>query len=394
MEALASALGGTAQVFISSERLLLTMLSGQTFRTKVGSPVRAIGVNLDRLGALEVVAREIEQGRVGVIEAEHRIDAIEAAPALHPAWLIITAMALTAACLARLFGAEWPVVAAAFLAGVANTVLRRLLGRWTWNPVAAAFATALVSGLVGALALKTVPDVDPTLCLVAAGMILVPGVPLINGVADMVGGHIGTGWARLAAGTITVVAISFGLFLAAAAAGDLLPVSQSPGLLPAPEDFLFSAIAAFSFAMLFNVPMRSVWACVTCGMISHGLRTTLESFGVDVATATFLCAAIAGGLARWFGQRLRAPWSTFAFPGVVAMIPGSYAFRAGVGALEIIRQASKASSALVAETLSLAIATAVITTAVAIGLLIASAIHLPAGGFRHRREGARRDADA
>jgi uncharacterized membrane protein YjjB (DUF3815 family) len=80
------------------------------------------------------------------------------------------------------------------------------------------------------------------------------------------------------------------------------------------------------------------------------------------------------------------PWSTFAFPGVVAMVPGSYAFRTGMGALEIMRQASHASDALVAETLSLAIATTVMTAAIAIGLLIASSVHSGLFAGRHRGE--------
>ncbi|RSV52417.1 hypothetical protein CA233_01695 [Sphingomonas sp. ABOLD] len=47
----------------------------------------------------------------------------------HPAWLTVIAVATTAAALARLFGADSPVVAAAFLAGLINTALRRTLPR-------------------------------------------------------------------------------------------------------------------------------------------------------------------------------------------------------------------------------------------------------------------------
>jgi len=379
VEALTAALGFEAQVFISSERVLLTVLSGRTFRTKVGAPIHAPGVNLGRLDALDTVARDIEQKRIDVAEAGRRIDALEKSPLLHPVWLVIPAVALTTACLARLFGAEWPVVAAAFFAGIVSMALRLAFGRRGVNPVAAAFATAFISALAGVLLMKAIPEAAPTLCLVAAGMILVPGVPLINSVSDMMNGHVVAGLARLATGSVTIIAIGFGLFLAAAAAGDVLPVSQDPDLLPIAEDFLFAGLAAFGYAMLFNVPMRSAWACVICGMASHGVRTALVTFGMDVAVATLPCAILAGGLARWFSVRLGAPWSTFAFPGVVAMIPGSYAFRAGVGALQIMREGANSSSALIAETLSLIISTGILTAAVGIGLVIVSAVPLRMG---------------
>jgi uncharacterized membrane protein YjjB (DUF3815 family) len=46
--------------------------------------------------------------------------------------------------------------------------------------------------------------------------------------------------------------------------------------------------------------------------------------------------ALAGGvLAQGFGRYFHAPAAAFAFPGLVAMVPGSYAFRAVLGALQI-----------------------------------------------------------
>jgi uncharacterized membrane protein YjjP (DUF1212 family) len=382
LEQMASALGGSAEVFVSSERLLLSMRSGQSYRAKIGHPLQATAVNMAKLWALEDILDAARDRRIGLDEADRRIDAAEAAAPLHPPWLVVLAVAGTTACLARLFGAGATVVAAAFLAGIVNTLLRRQFAVRAVNPLAAAFVTAFISGLFGALLMKAVPGDAPTLCLVAAGMILVPGVPLINGIGDMATGHVGTGLARLASGAITVLAIGFGLFLAAIAAGDSLPVDTPTRLLSVPEDLLVSGLAAFGYAMLFNVPGRAVWACVVCGMASHGLRTALQGWGLDVAAATLLCATVAGLLAQWLGSRLRVPWTTFAFPGVVAMIPGSYAFRAATGSLGIMADGAHASATLVTETVSLAIATLVMTAAVGIGLLLASSLRQVLAGSK------------
>jgi uncharacterized membrane protein YjjB (DUF3815 family) len=68
---------------------------------------------------------------------------------------------------------------------------------------------------------------------------------------------------------------------------------------------------------------------------------------------------------------------TFAFPGIVAMIPGAYAFRAGIGGLEIMRAGANAPPALVAETIGLAVTAIVVTAAIAIGLCLALALPVP-----------------
>ncbi|MFE1599760.1 threonine/serine ThrE exporter family protein [Methylobacterium sp. ID0610] len=372
IESVAARLGVAAQVFVSSERLLLTVDAGGTFRTRVGHMLQGLGVDMGRLGGLERILDALAAGEIDLAEAGRRVDAVEAAGPRYPGWLVVTAVATTTACLARLFEAAWAVVAAAFVAGLINTLLRRAFAARRLNPIAAAFLTAGASGLVGALLLKLAPGASPALCLAAAGMILVPGVPLINGIDDLAHGHAGIGAARLATGAVTILAIGFGLFAAAALAGEALPVSSGQGHLGVPEDALVSGLAAIGYALLFAVPRRAILACVLCGIAGHGGRTALGAAGLDIATATLAASAGVGLLAVAMERRLGLPWTTFAFPGVVAMIPGSYAFHAATGALHVMAQGGASPPRLVAETLSLAIAAAVMTAAVGSGLLLAA----------------------
>jgi len=69
--------------------------------------------------------------------------------------------------------------------------------------------------------------------------------------------------------------------------------------------------------------------------------------------------------------------ATFAFPSVVALAPGSYAARAIIGGIQILRSGANAPGPLVAETMSLVIYTVVLTSAIALGLAIALAAPLP-----------------
>jgi hypothetical protein len=51
----------------------------------------------------------------------------------------------------------------------------------------------------------------PALCLVAPGMIIVPGVTLVNALQDMIKKHMTVGLARLGLGSLVTLAIAFGL---------------------------------------------------------------------------------------------------------------------------------------------------------------------------------------
>nr|WP_235983833.1 hypothetical protein [Mesorhizobium neociceri] len=67
------------------------------------------------------------------------------------------------------------------------------------------------------------------------------------------------------------------------------------------------------------------------------------------------------------------PVITFALPGVVAMIPGAYAFCAGIGGLGIMDAGADAPLALIGDTIGLAITAILMTAAIAVGLLLALA---------------------
>jgi uncharacterized membrane protein YjjB (DUF3815 family) len=205
---------------------------------------------------------------------------------------------------------------------------------------------------------------------VAPGMIVVPGVPLINGVRDVVQNHVTIGLARLATSSIIVLMIALGLFCAAIATGVDLPVDERMALQPLPADAAFSAIVAVGFALLFNVPIRLAWVCAVCGLVSHPLRTALLNTGLDIVPATLLAAAAGGVLSHYLARVFRAPAATFVFPAVLAMIPGSYGFRAAIGCLRILQLGGAAPPPLVAETLSLSVATGLLTMAIAIGVVV------------------------
>ncbi|MGX5666445.1 threonine/serine ThrE exporter family protein [Rhizobium daejeonense] len=366
----ARGLGHTVHVLITPGAILATVGSNERFSTKVGPEFTTPAVDMGRLTAIRAVVDDILGGLRDPDIIDGRLDAIEALSGRYPSFIVVLGVALTTASLARLFGASWTVVAAAFIAGIASACLRRLLPRFGLNQFLATFVVAVLSGLAGVLALRLWSDASPVLVLTAAGMILVPGVPLINGIREISSGNAGNGVARLTTGTMTVLAIGFALYAVGSLTGATLPVDVGPGSLSVAQDLVYAGLAALGFAVLFNVPPSAIGFCIAAGMTSHGLRTGLEQLGAALPISSLLGALAAGLIARFAAGIHRVPAVVFAFPGVVAMIPGSYGFRAGIGGLLIMTQGSAASPSLVSLTAALAITTMVTTMAIAIGLTL------------------------
>lgn len=74
-----------------------------------------------------------------------------------------------------------------------------------------AFVHTTISGLL--LRLPTFAS-TPTIAMAASVLLLVPGFPLINAVADMFKGHINTGLARWAIASLLTLATCIGVVMA------------------------------------------------------------------------------------------------------------------------------------------------------------------------------------
>jgi uncharacterized membrane protein YjjP (DUF1212 family) len=375
-------LGFQCHLLVQYEALLLTVISGGEFRTKVGAHVAAMAVDMSAVRELYRIADDAAApppSRLDIASAKARLSTIEPGRPIYPRWVVAGAMGLTAASLARLFGGDASVFVVTFFGGTAAILVQQQLRR-VWgsdHSLAVTFASALTGALVGGLGMRLHPGVAPELCLIAPGMILVPGVPLINAISDAIHNNISLALERLTSALLAVAAIALGLFAATMLTGVAIPTSGATPLMPIAQDMAFSALAAIGFTFLFNVPWRLAWACIICGLCSHSLRTALMHAGCDIASGTLIGSMAAGFLAHLFARRFGAPPATFAFPGVVAMMPGSYAFRAVVASLQIMRLSGSTPPPLLAQTLSLVVTTIVLTAAIAVGLAIPLSRRLP-----------------
>jgi uncharacterized membrane protein YjjB (DUF3815 family) len=135
------------------------------------------------------------------------------------------------------------------------------------------------------------------------------------------------------------------------------------------RDAFWSGVASLGFAILFNVPVRTLLACALCGASGHAVRTLLMELGIGIELATLVGAALVGVFGELFARRWHAPASVFTVPGVIPMIPGTFAYGTMIGLVEL---ASGAGEAVLLETAVNAIKTLLILASLASGIAAAS----------------------
>lgn len=136
------------------------------------------------------------------------------------------------------------------------------------------------------------------------------------------------------------------------------------------RDGIWSGVAALGFAILFNVPVRTLFACAMGGAIAHLVRTLLMEWYVTIAVATLVGAIVAGFLGELFARRWYAPTPVFTVPAVIPMVPGVYAYNTMIGIVQLSSLDAENGLAVLSETAVNGSKALLIVFALAFGLAI------------------------
>lgn len=93
-------------------------------------------------------------------------------------------------------------------------------------------------------------------------------------------------------------------------------------------DGMFAAVAAIGFAAISNPPKRAIFISALLAAIAHAIRYyLLNRWHLDITSATFLASFPIGMMSILIAKLVRYPAEIFAFPSLLPMIPGMYAYK-------------------------------------------------------------------
>lgn len=173
--------------------------------------------------------------------------------------------------------------------------------------------------------------------MLACALFIVPGVPLINFVDDMIDNYVVVGITRAMNTLLMLGAMAFGIVLSIKVCGvkDFTTISMIPHS-GYPIYALAAAISAMGFSMIFNIPRRLLPVVAVGGAIAVCTRNFVNfdlGYGLIVGSlaGAFLVSLIAVKAVHWF----HVPNHVLTIPSVIPMVPGVLMYRLLFGFINI-----------------------------------------------------------
>lgn len=216
------------------------------------------------------------------------------------------------------------------------TSICAMIGYWTrmkcnllnFNSYASIAISAFVATIC-AYFIHFLPTQTPWHPLIACSLFIVPGIPLINAIDDLVDNFITAGMTRAMNTLLMIGSMTFGIAFAIKLCHvqdfiSLSIISSNSFLVCA----IASAVAAIGFATIFNMPPRLL-IVVACGaVISVGVRNFLMlECDYSQATASLIGAVIVSLLSLKAVHIVHAPSHVLTIPSVIPLIPGVFMYR-------------------------------------------------------------------
>ena len=182
--------------------------------------------------------------------------------------------------------------------------------------------------------------------LLACALFIVPGVPLINFVDDMIDNYIQVGIVRAVNTVLMVCAMAFGIVIAMRllTVEDVVIDKKFSELSMVPHDSylvyaIAAAIAAMGFSMIFNIQRRLLWVVAVGGIIAVCTRNFVNfELGYGPVIGSFMGSMVVSLIAvkavHWF----HVPNHVLTIPSVIPMIPGVLMYRALFAQLFFIKE--------------------------------------------------------
>ena len=133
---------------------------------------------------------------------------IISAPRIHPLFVLLL-VGFANASFCKLFGGDLISMGIVFSATITGFYLKQQMQAKKINHYVVFIVSAFVASLCASTAL--IFDTTSEIAMATSVLYLVPGVPLINGVIDVVEGYVLTGFARLTEASLLIVSIAIGL---------------------------------------------------------------------------------------------------------------------------------------------------------------------------------------
>lgn len=319
------------------------------------------GINMAAISALSKLSWTAIREDYSLGKYEEELEKIANRKRNYTLWQVATAAGFACGGFCVQFGCDWTAFFYASIAAILGFRLRMYLNSLGSNGYAniavAAFVSTILAWLSAYLSMPLVANVLPEWLatalhsstpwhpLMACALFIVPGVPLINFVSDMLDSHFTMGLNRALNTLLMVVAMSFGIALAIKVCGidnfvkDLSMTPHNNYLSYA----VAAAISAIGFSTIFNIPYRLLPVVAIGGIIAvcsrnyANLGPSNHNIGLDLGPiiGSLIGSSLISVICIKAVHIFHVPHHVLSIPSVIPMVPGVLMYRALFGLIEM-----------------------------------------------------------
>jgi len=214
MERIAKGLGYGIELLITQRALMLTIIEkDQSYFFSRMKRISPHGVNFQIVSGISHLSWNVLEKGLTVDEISSELQRLKALPH-YPRLLVLSLVGLAGAAFCRLFGGGYLEMTVAFVASFIGLFVRQEALKAKFNPYVSVYFAAFTASFIAGLAEAYKIGADPEKAFATSVLFLVPGVPLINSVTDLMDGNIQNGIVRAVNGLLIAFAIAIGLYTA------------------------------------------------------------------------------------------------------------------------------------------------------------------------------------
>jgi uncharacterized membrane protein YjjP (DUF1212 family) len=177
----------SAEVYCQHAAIIVTLRRGEEFCVQMGK-IGEHGVNLRRSEAIRATLRRVADGTLDCSAAQAELDDLPHTVPSYPVWLVCLCTGLACSAFGRLFGLDWPAFFPVFIGSAGGQWVRHALIVRKQNVFITSGIVSFGSAFLAGLGARLSGSLNPEIATVAAVLLLVPGVAVLNTQMDAIEG--------------------------------------------------------------------------------------------------------------------------------------------------------------------------------------------------------------
>lgn len=209
---IAESFGYVVEMTIFQKHVTMNILHRQddSIRRTSVRTIPAAAFNFNTISKLSSLSWQAHDDRLSLKELKKAYAEIVAEPRLSRWWVLLL-VSLANASFCRLFGGDPTAMGLVFAATLVGFFVRQEMTARHINHMAVFVVSAFVASMITGIGVWQHLGTTPQTALGTSVLFLIPGVPLINSILDLLEGHILVGISRAVNACILIICISLGL---------------------------------------------------------------------------------------------------------------------------------------------------------------------------------------